>query len=115
VAISPYTNMVELSTQVDNQDLSTNPQKTKLFIFVTKTDILDVDVKNKIVSKLRNTGGIVSVINARTDLDNINFVTIVNSLQFLLNVENFNELPAYRFLERKFCIGNKPILYNFLT
>lgn len=104
--------MSQLDTLLKNQDLSNNPQNTKLFIIITKTDITESTVKES-VSELKNKGGIVVLINANKDLENTNFITMVSSLEYLYKVENFNEVPAYRFIERKLCIGK--VCYNCLS
>ncbi|XP_053380888.1 uncharacterized protein LOC123562048 [Mercenaria mercenaria] len=104
VTSASYTSMAELDTLVQSQDLSQNPQNTKVFLFITKTDIADDGAKSRIASELRSGGGIVAIINADDNLGNTNFITIASSLEFIFNVENFDELPAYRFIERKLCI-----------
>lgn len=85
--------------------MSTNPQNTKVFLFVMNSDIADPTVKENI-NKLREAGGIVAIINANDAVDKSNFITITSAEELIFETERFDEMPAYRYIERKLCIGN---------
>ena len=82
--------------------MSTNPQKSKVFLFILKSDVTDETIKNEIVG-IRVAGGIVAVINANDLVDKTNFITLVSKEELIFETSSFDELPAYRYIERKLC------------
>ena len=101
-------NQFDLESKIDSLALPTftsSPAKTKVFLFITISDISQESTIQKINS-LRESGGVVALVKANTALDNRNFVQIVSNGGLLFETRNFNENPYMRHIERQLCIGN---------